>query len=52
MGIATSGGEEPRPRVEARPEGQGASSAAARQADARAPQPAHFVRQSGVVTDW
>jgi energy-coupling factor transporter ATP-binding protein EcfA2 len=40
MGIATSGGEEPRPRVEARAEGQGASSAAARQADARAPQPA------------
>ncbi|MCI6681020.1 ATP-binding cassette domain-containing protein [Parafannyhessea umbonata] len=40
MGIATSGGEEPRPWVEARPEGQGAAGAAARPADARAPQPA------------
>lgn len=40
MGIATSGGEEPRPWVEARPEGQGAAGAAARPADAHAPQPA------------
>lgn len=38
MGIATSRGEEPRPRVEARPEVQGAASAAARPADAHAPQ--------------
>lgn len=38
MGIATSKGEEPRPRVEARPEVQGAASAAARPADAHAPQ--------------
>ena len=40
MGFATSGGEEPRPRVEACPAGQGAASAVARPADARAPQPA------------
>ena len=38
MGIATSRGEEPRPGVEARPEVQGAASAAARPADAHAPQ--------------
>lgn len=38
MGIATSRGEEPRPRVEARPEVQGAASAAARPADAHASQ--------------
>ncbi len=41
MSVATSGGEEPRPRAGARPDGNGAASAAtARPADACDPQPA------------